>query len=54
MAESYRALRTALLFSNGDVPPKVILVTSALPKEGKTSVSLNSVIALAHRAEERR
>ena len=48
MAESYRALRTALLFSNGDVPPKVILVTSALPKEGKTSVSLNSAIALAH------
>ena len=48
MAESYRALRTALLFSNGDVPPKVIVVTSALPKEGKTSVSLNSAIALAH------
>jgi len=47
LAESYRALRTALLFSNGDVPPKVILVTSALPQEGKTSVSLNSAMALA-------
>jgi len=48
LAESYRAVRTALLFSNGDVPPKVILVTSALPQEGKTSVSLNSAIALAY------
>ena len=48
LAESYRALRTALLFSNGDAPPKVILVTSALPQEGKTTVSLNSAITLAH------
>ncbi len=48
LAESYRALRTALLFSNGEVPPKVILVTSALPQEGKTTVSLNSAIALAY------
>ena len=47
-AESYRALRTALLFANGDVPPKVILVTSALPQEGKTTVSFNAAIALAH------
>ena len=48
MAESYRAVRTALLFSNGEIPPKVILVTSALPQEGKTTVSLNSAIALAY------
>jgi len=48
LAESYRAVRTALLFSNGDIPPKVILVTSALPQEGKTTVSLNSAIALAY------
>jgi capsular exopolysaccharide synthesis family protein len=48
LAESYRALRTALLFSNGDVPPRVILVTSALPQEGKTTASLNSAIALAY------
>jgi capsular exopolysaccharide synthesis family protein len=48
LAESYRALRTALLFSNGDVPPKVIVVTSALAKEGKTTASLNSAVALAY------
>jgi capsular exopolysaccharide synthesis family protein len=48
LAESYRALRTALLFSNGEVPPKVILVTSALPQEGKTTASLNSAVALAY------
>jgi capsular exopolysaccharide synthesis family protein len=48
LAESFRALRTALLFSNGEVPPKVIVVTSALPQEGKTTASLNSAIALAY------
>ena len=31
MAESYRALRTSLLLSNLGTPPKVIMVTSALP-----------------------
>jgi len=48
LAESYRALRTALVFGNGDAPPKVILVTSALPREGKSTASLNSAIALAY------
>lgn len=48
LAESYRALRTALLFSNGDIPPKVIMVTSALPQEGKTTASLNCSITLAY------
>src|ERR1700686_5329716 len=37
MAESYRALRTSLLLSNLGAPPKVILVTSARPQEGKTT-----------------
>src|SRR5581483_130661 len=36
MAESYRALRTSLLLTSLGTPPKVILVTSALPEEGKT------------------
>ena len=34
-AEAYRSLRTSILLSSFGAPPKVILVTSALPQEGK-------------------
>jgi capsular exopolysaccharide synthesis family protein len=40
-AEAYRLLRTSLLFSNIDNPPKVIVVTSALPNDGKSTTSVN-------------
>jgi len=49
LAESYRALRTSILLSSPGSPPKVILVTSALPQEGKTTTSINSAIVLAQR-----
>ena len=49
MAESYRALRTSLLLTSLGAPPKVILVTSALPQEGKTTTSLNSSVVLAQK-----
>lgn len=49
MAESYRALRTSLLLTSLGTPPKVILVTSALPEEGKTTTSINSAIVLAQK-----
>ena len=49
MAESYRALRTSLLLSNLGAPPKVILITSARPQEGKTTTSINSAIVLAQK-----
>jgi polysaccharide biosynthesis transport protein len=45
--ESYRALRTSLLFSSPEHRPHVILITSALPGEGKTTTSVNLGIALA-------
>ena len=48
-AESYRALRTSILLSSFGAPPKVILVTSALPQEGKTTVSTNSAMVLAQK-----
>jgi len=48
-AESYRALRTSILLSSFGAPPKVILVTSALPQEGKTTISANSAVVLAQR-----
>ena len=49
MAESYRALRTSLLLSNLGAPPKVIMVTSALPQEGKTTTSINCAVVLAQK-----
>ena len=46
-AEAYRALRTSILLSSFGAPPKVILVTSAQPQEGKTTISANSALVLA-------
>ena len=40
LAESFRSLRTSLLLSNVDHPPKVVLVTSSIPGEGKSTTSL--------------
>jgi polysaccharide biosynthesis transport protein len=47
LADSYRRIRTALLFSQPEKPPKVILLTSPSPAEGKTVTTLNLAIALA-------
>ncbi|HEX7893967.1 MAG TPA: polysaccharide biosynthesis tyrosine autokinase, partial [Terriglobales bacterium] len=49
MAESYRALRTSLLLTSLGAPPKTILITSALPREGKTTTSINTAIVLAQK-----
>ena len=46
-AEAVRTIRTSLLLSNLDNPPKLIAVTSTVPGEGKTSTSLNIAFALA-------
>jgi len=40
-AESIRSVRTAILYSHVDQPPKAILVTSAVPEEGKSLLSLS-------------
>jgi polysaccharide biosynthesis transport protein len=45
-AESYKAIVTSILLSHR-AHPTVILVTSSLPGEGKTTVSTNLAIALA-------
>ncbi len=45
-AESYKAMVTSILLSHR-THPAVILVTSALPGEGKTTVSTNLAIVLA-------
>lgn len=49
ISESYRALRTAILLSASGSPPKVMLITSALPQEGKTTTSINTAVVLAQK-----
>jgi capsular exopolysaccharide synthesis family protein len=46
-SEAYRTLRTNLLYSHVDAPPKVILVTSSGPREGKSTVCANLSVVLA-------
>lgn len=48
-AEAVRSIRAAIHFSNVDSPPKVIMVTSALPGEGKSffSASLARIMAMS-------
>jgi len=48
-AEAFRTLRTSILLSRAHNPPKTIVVTSTLPAEGKSTVSLNTAIVLAQK-----
>ncbi len=50
-AEAYRSMRSALMLSSIDNPPRVIVITSAFPTEGKTTTALNLAIVLAQRGE---
>ena len=47
LAESYRALRTSLFFSSQGEGARVIQVTSALPSDGKSTLSANLAVAIA-------
>jgi capsular exopolysaccharide synthesis family protein len=47
LAERFRSLRTSLGFAASERPPSTILVTSAMPGEGKTMVAINLAISLA-------
>lgn len=40
LAESVRNLRTSVLLSNVDNPPKVVMFTSSVPREGKTTSAM--------------
>lgn len=48
-AEAYRALRTAILLSSSGAPPRLILVTSGVPQEGKSTTSVNLATVLSQR-----
>ena len=47
ISEAFRSLRTSLLLSQAERPPQVILMTSALPREGKTTAAVNLAVTLA-------
>jgi capsular exopolysaccharide synthesis family protein len=49
MADAYRSLRTVLLLPNGSPPAKVHLITSPLPREGKTTTSVNTAVVFAQK-----
>jgi capsular exopolysaccharide synthesis family protein len=47
VAENFRTVRTNLMFMGGDEPIRTLAVTSANPREGKTTVTTNLAIAIA-------
>jgi polysaccharide biosynthesis transport protein len=47
-SEAYRAVRTAILLSRSERPPKTILFSSALAGEGKSVTAVNTAIAFGH------
>lgn len=47
-AESINTIRTGLLFSNIDNPPKTLLVTSATGSEGKSTMAMNLAAAYSN------
>jgi len=51
-AEAIRGVHTALKLSNPGSPPKVVLVTSSLPEEGKTTLAV-SLATLVARSQKR-
>jgi len=46
-AEAYRNIRTNLQFLDVDNPPRVLLLTSSVSSEGKSTTTLNIALALA-------
>ncbi|HYW08765.1 MAG TPA: polysaccharide biosynthesis tyrosine autokinase, partial [Longimicrobium sp.] len=46
-AEAYRALRTSITFGSAETPPRILVMTSALPGEGKSTNAANLAAALA-------
>ncbi|MFT4232864.1 MAG: polysaccharide biosynthesis tyrosine autokinase [Leucobacter sp.] len=47
LAEALRELRTNIQFINVDEPPKIMVMTSPLPQDGKSTVAANLALAIA-------
>lgn len=48
-AEAFGSLQTNLVYSVPDTPPRLIVFTSALPGDGKTTTTVNLALALTQR-----
>lgn len=46
-AEAFRKLRTNLQFLSVDMPPRLIVITSSTPNEGKSTTAINLALSLA-------
>jgi protein-tyrosine kinase len=46
-AESFRILRSKLLFAGSGAPPRIIMITSAEPADGKSLVAANLAVSIA-------
>lgn len=51
-AEQFRALKTGLLFSTDKKRPRTIMITSAVPDEGKSFVAANLAVSFAQSMDE--
>ncbi len=47
ITEAYRTIRTSVLLSSADHPPKKVLITSMTSGDGKTTTAINLAIAIA-------
>jgi succinoglycan biosynthesis transport protein ExoP len=47
LGEAFRSLRTSVLLSTAEHPPRSLVISSAQPGEGKTTISTNLSISLA-------
>lgn len=47
IAEDYRTIRTSIMLSRSGNPPKVIMVSSSFPKEGKSVTTVNLAVSFA-------
>lgn len=47
LSEAFGSLRTSVLLSTADRPPRSLLISSSQPGEGKTTIALNLAISLA-------
>lgn len=46
LAEVFKSIRTSILFSSDNGSPKIVLITSSQPKEGKTTSAVNLAISM--------
>ncbi len=47
IAESYRSVRTSFFLSSGSAPTRSVVITSAVPGEGKTVTAVNTAVSVA-------